>query len=103
MAAGPNNTQCVFFPVYAISDLASGTVLDLGNASPRRRLDAAPMAAFADAGPERAEVGRYPVASRQFSATGARPDLRGARRGRQSVSADCGRPGCAFLLGSLPR
>jgi hypothetical protein len=55
MAAGLNDTQCVFFPLYAIFDLASDTVLDLGNVASCCGLDAAKMVEFAYTRPERAE------------------------------------------------
>jgi hypothetical protein len=55
MAAGLNDTQCVYFPLYAIFDLASDTVLDLGNVASCRGLDAAQMVEFTYARPGRGE------------------------------------------------
>jgi hypothetical protein len=41
MAAGPSNTKWAFFPVYAIFDLASGTVLGCRYVATHCGLDAA--------------------------------------------------------------
>jgi hypothetical protein len=48
MAAGPNTTKWVFCRVYAIFNLASGTVLGRGNLAPRCGLDAAQIPEFAN-------------------------------------------------------
>jgi hypothetical protein len=50
MTAGINKLVGVFFPFYAILDLAGGTVLGRGNVATSCRLDAARIVGFSDAG-----------------------------------------------------
>jgi hypothetical protein len=47
MAQGQGNAECAFFQVYAIFDLASGTVLDRRHVATGCRLDAAWIGEFA--------------------------------------------------------